>query len=161
MNTHNKAKSKVKVSKKAEKTPGKDKGGRPRKYNESELFSQKVDEYFIHCDNELKKDNEGKTYYFKPYTITGLCVYLNICRDTLSEYAKDERFSDTIKKAKDKVENYIEENSLIGKLNPTVSIFNLKNNFGWKDSQEIKHSGLKPLEITVDSEDKKKKIDEL
>lgn len=28
------------------------------------------------------------------------------------------------------------------------------------NKQEIKHSGLKPLEITVDSEDKKKKIEE-
>lgn len=28
------------------------------------------------------------------------------------------------------------------------------------NKQEIKHSGIKPLEITVDSEDKKKKIDE-
>ena len=73
----------------------------------------------------------------KPYTITGLCLYLDICRDTLIEYEKREEFIDTIKRAKNKVENYVEENSLMGKLNPTVSIFNLKNNFGWKDKQEI------------------------
>lgn len=104
----------------------KNKGGRPKKYSELELFQKKTDEYFKMCDEKEK-----------PYTITGLCLYLDICRDTLIEYEKREEFIDTIKRAKNKVENYVEENSLMGKLNPTVSIFNLKNNFGWKDKTEI------------------------
>src|SRR5574344_655238 len=104
----------------------KNKGGRPKKYSELELFQKKTDEYFKMCDEKEK-----------PYTITGLCLYLDICRDTLIEYEKREGFIDTIKRAKNKVENYVEENSLMGKLNPTVSIFNLKNNFGWKDKTEI------------------------
>lgn len=107
-------------------TKPKNKGGRPKKYSELELFQKKTDEYFKMCDEKEK-----------PYTITGLCLYLDICRDTLIEYEKREEFIDTIKRAKNKVENYVEENSLLGKLNPTVSIFNLKNNFGWKDKQEI------------------------
>ena len=107
-------------------TKAKNKGGRPKKYSELELFQKKTDEYFKMCDEKEK-----------PYTITGLCLYLDICRDTLIEYEKREEFTDTIKRAKNKVENYVEENSLMGKLNPTVSIFNLKNNFGWKDKTEI------------------------
>ena len=48
---------------------------------------------------------------------------------------KKEEFSDTIKKAKLKVENYLEKH-LITDSSTTGIIFNLKNNFGWKDKQE-------------------------
>ena len=36
---------------------------------------------------------------------------------------------------------------MLGKANATFSIFNLKNNYGWKDKteQEIDHKGLKIL----------------
>ena len=103
--------------------------GRPRKYTESEIMQKKINNYFEECD----KNNE-------PYTITGLCLVLDICRDTLLEYTKNEEFSDTIKKAKLKVENYLEKH-LITDNSTTGIIFNLKNNFGWKDKQELEHSG--------------------
>ena len=99
-------------------------GGRPKAYTEVEIMQQKIDKYF----NECKKKQE-------PYTITGLCIALDICRDTLSEYMKNDEFSDTIKKAKLKVENYLEKH-LITDSSTTGIIFNLKNNFGWKDKQE-------------------------
>ena len=100
------------------------KKGRPKKYNDVETMEEKINKYFKEC--ELKQE---------PYTITGLCLALNICRDTLSEYMKNEEFSDTIKKAKLKVENYLEKH-LITDSSTTGIIFNLKNNFGWKDKQE-------------------------
>lgn len=105
------------------------KGGRPKKYTEVEIMQQKINKYFEECN----KDNE-------PYTVTGLCLALNICRDTLAEYAKKEEFSDTIKKAKLKVENYLERH-LITDNSTTGIIFNLKNNFGWTDKQQLEHSG--------------------
>ena len=99
-------------------------GGRPKAYTKVKTMQQKIDEYFNECD----KNKE-------PYTITGLCIALDICRDTLSEYMKNDEFSDTIKKAKLKVENYLEKH-LITDSSTTGIIFNLKNNFGWKDKQE-------------------------
>lgn len=105
------------------------KGGRPKKYTEVEIMQQKIDKYFEGCN----KNNE-------PYTVTGLCLALDICRDTLAEYAKKEEFSDTIKKAKLKVENYLERH-LITDSSTTGIIFNLKNNFGWTDKQQLEHSG--------------------
>lgn len=105
------------------------KAGRPKKYTEVKLMQQKIEKYF----NECEKKNE-------PYTITGLCLALDICRDTLLEYAKSEEFSDTIKKAKLKVENYLEKH-LITDSSTTGIIFNLKNNFGWTDKQQLEHSG--------------------
>ena len=105
------------------------KGGRPKKYTELEKMQQKINKYFEDCN----KNNE-------PYTVTGLCLALDICRDTLLEYSKDEKFSDTIKKAKLKVENYLERH-LITDSSTTGIIFNLKNNFGWTDKQQLEHSG--------------------
>lgn len=103
--------------------------GRPKAYTEAEIMKQKIDKYFQECEQK----NE-------PYTITGICIALDICRDTLCEYAKKDEFSDTIKKAKLKVENYLEKH-LITDSSTTGIIFNLKNNFGWSDKQQIEHSG--------------------
>lgn len=103
--------------------------GRPKAYTEVEVMKQKIDKYFNDCDRNKE-----------PYTVTGLCLALDICRDTLSEYMKKDEFSDTIKKAKLKVENYLEKR-LINDNSTTGIIFNLKNNFGWKDKQEVEHSG--------------------
>lgn len=100
------------------------KKGRPKKYKDVEVMKEKIDEYFKECEQKQE-----------PYTITGLCIALDICRDTLCEYAKKEEFSDTIKKAKLRVENYLEKH-LITDNGTTGIIFNLKNNFGWRDKQE-------------------------
>lgn len=105
------------------------KAGRPKKYTEVELMRQKIEGYFKECEEK-----------HEPYTVTGLCLALDICRDTLLEYAKSEEFSDTIKKAKLKVENYLEKH-LITDSSTTGIIFNLKNNFGWTDKQQLEHSG--------------------
>ena len=105
------------------------KAGRPKKYTEAELMQRKIDAYFKKCDNE-----------HDPYTVTGLCLALDITRETLSQYLKNSEFSDTIKKAKLKVENYLEKR-LITDTSTTGIIFNLKNNFGWTDKQQLEHSG--------------------
>lgn len=103
--------------------------GRPPKYKTREELQRRIDEYFKECNQKQE-----------PYTITGLCIALDICRDTLSEYLKNDDFSDTIKKAKIKVENYLEKR-LINDSSTTGIIFNLKNNFNWSDKQQIEHSG--------------------
>jgi hypothetical protein len=78
----------------------------------------------------------------KPYTITGLAVFLGTSRQTLINYQdKDGQFFDTIKGAKDRIENFWEK-ELLG-AHATGPIFNLKNNYEWKDKteQEVKHGG--------------------
>ena len=83
-----------------------------------------IDEYFRECDT----NNE-------PYTVTGLALALDMTREGLIHYANKDGFTDTIKKAKQRVEAYIEK-KMYGN-NVTGLIFNLKNNFGWVDRQEI------------------------
>lgn len=105
------------------------KKGRPKAYTDVEIMQQKIEEYFKECD----KNKE-------PYTITGLALALDLDRKSINNYAKDSEFFPTIKKAKLKVENYLEKR-LINDSSATGIIFNLKNNYGWSDKQEIQHSG--------------------
>lgn len=105
------------------------KAGRPKKYTEVELMQQKIDRYFKKCDNE-----------HEPYTITGLALALDLDRKSINNYAKDSEFFPTIKKAKLRVENYLEKR-LITSSSATGIIFNLKNNYDWTDKQQVEHSG--------------------
>jgi len=107
----------------------KNKVGRPLKFPSPEDMQEKIDEYFYECD-----DNQI------PYTITGLAMALDCDRVTILDYAKKPEFSSTIKKAKIKVERGLELMLIQGRT-PAGVIFNLKNNFGWKDKQEIDWKG--------------------
>ena len=117
----------------------KNKGGRPKKYSKTEELQNSIDKYFKDCD---KKE--------KPYTMSGLAYALDMDRKTLLNYSKDEEFFPTIKKAKQKVEQQLEENALIGKGNSTFTIFNLKNNFEWKDNVEVKTNAIEDLTTLAD-----------
>lgn len=99
---------------------------RPKLYNSPDEIEPIIKKYFADCD---KKE--------KPYTMSGLAYALDMDRRSLLNYSKDDKFFPTIKKARDKVEQQLEENALYGKGNPTFTIFNLKNNFGWQDKSEV------------------------
>jgi len=99
---------------------------RPKLYSSVEDMKKIIDDYFEMCDEKEK-----------PYTMSGLAYALDMDRKSLLNYSKDEQFFPTIKKAKQKVERQLEENALMGKANSTFTIFNLKNNYGWKDNIEV------------------------
>lgn len=111
---------------------------RPVKYKTVEELQVKIDEYFNKCDKE-----------FRPYTITGLALALNMTREGLVHYEKKEGFTDTIKRAKLKCEVYAEEQLFIGR-NATGVIFNLKNNYGWVDKQEVDNTIKAQVDNKVD-----------
>lgn len=98
-----------------------------QKYKDEKELEKLINEYFEDCDAKEK-----------PYTMSGLAYSMNIDRTTLINYGKKEKFSTLIKNAKDRVQKQMEENALMGKYNATFTIFSLKNNYGWKDQQEIK-----------------------
>ena len=109
--------------------------GRPLKFNSVEELEEKIEAYFIECDT--KED---------PYTITGLALALDTTRRTLIDYENKDEYSHTIKKAKQKCENYAEKYLFNGK-NTAGVIFNMKNNYGWvdKSSQELTGADGKDL----------------
>lgn len=71
-----------------------------------------------------------------PITVTGLARACGMTREGLCFYEKKDAFTDTIKQAKMLCEEFAEQ-SLYTMRNPAGAIFNLKNNWGWKDKQEI------------------------
>ena len=109
------------------------------KYKSQEELQAGIDKYFEECDKENK-----------PYTMSGLAYALDIDRTTLIRYGDRESFAALIKKAKQKVEKQLEENALTGKGNPTFTIFNLKNNYGWVDKQEQEITETKRYNIVND-----------
>lgn len=136
-------------------------GGRPLLFKDATELQAKIDAYFAECDphlidttewvesrdskGKLNKDENGLNFLIEvhhkvitpqiPYSVTGLALALGTNRETLINYEEREEFFDTIKKAKLKIENYLEL-QLQG-TSPTGTIFNLKNNYGWKDKTEI------------------------
>ena len=95
--------------------------GGPRKIQTGEEFEERAEAYFTDC----QKKGE-------PLTITGLCLGLGFSsRDTLREYMKRPEFSDTVKRAKLRVEHDYELALREGK-NAAGAIFALKN-FNWSD----------------------------
>ena len=118
----------------------KNKGGRPLKFKTVEEMKEKIDAYFEECIESGR-----------PFTITGLALALDTTRDLLLDYQEKDEYSDTIKKAKLRCENYAEEFLFKGK-NVVGSIFNLKNNYKrWDDKQIIENKNnndnLSPEEL--------------
>lgn len=118
-------------------------GGRPLTFKTVEELKSVIDEYFDFCDSRIKEihTKEGDVIAIThpaPYTMSGLARRLDISRDTLVNYSNRELFSDTIKEARDRVQEDI-ETRLMETSNQSGAIFNLKNNFGWKDKREVEH----------------------
>lgn len=122
--------------------------GRPPKYKTPEEMQIIIDKYFWAC--EIRKlfidgmeglytpeELEQATAITKDIhpTISGLAYTLGMSRQALCDYEVKEKFLDTVKTAKQRVEMYLEQ-KLFGH-NVTGPIFNLKNNFGWKDKTEV------------------------
>lgn len=120
----------------------KEKRGRPKLFKSKIDLEKKIDEYFNICD--LKEE---------PYTVTGLALMLDIDRKTLNNYSKNEEYFPTIKKAKLKIENDLEKRLLTANGVTTGVIFNLKNNYGWKDK-------IDNINVSTSYEDYMKKVED-
>lgn len=119
--------------------------GRPLKFKDIEGLQKEINKYFDDCDNRQRKEvtKNGDVIYVpapRPYTVTGLALALETNRETLINYENRDEFFDTIKNAKLKCENFAEESLWTEKIAAGV-IFNLKNNYGWKDKVEVENYG--------------------
>ena len=131
----------------------KDVGGRPPKYATVEELAPRINRYFNSISyDEVVSNEEGvpaldrdgeqitKVVYVSPPSILGMCLFIGLSRETLLEYTNRAGFSDTIKEAKAKVEQYLGD-QLSRTTQVAGIIFNLKNNFGWKDVQIVEQTG--------------------
>lgn len=99
--------------------------GRPLKFETPDILEEKINEYFKQCEEKGLKP-----------LITELALHLDTTRETLCDYKEKDEYSDSIKKAKLRCQVALERNLVEGKVNPTGTIFNLKNNYGWRDKNE-------------------------
>lgn len=121
--------------------------GRPPKYETPEEMERIVDLYFLACKSRnvekpeivlagLSDEDLQVVEWIDDVrpTVTGLAYTLGLSRQSLCNYEAKDEFLDTIKRAKQRIERALEQN-LYGQA-VTGTIFNLKNNFGWKDKTE-------------------------
>ena len=111
--------------------------GRPKAFKSVKEVEEKINAYFNYCEEKEK-----------PYTMSGLAYYLGIDRKTLLNYSKNEEYFHTIKKARDKVQMQLEE-CLYRLGNNSGVIFNLKNNFDWKDKIEQTNDSLSEINKNI------------
>lgn len=72
---------------------------------------------------------KGQVFEKKPYSSQRYSEWAE-------KFKENDEISETIKKIDGIFETRVVVGGLKGKLNPTMSIFNLKNNYGWKDKNE-------------------------
>ncbi len=107
--------------------------GQPPKIKSPKEMQKKMEAYFQQCDADKK-----------PYTVPGLALGLGLAtRQSLLDYSdRDPGYLDAVKKAKLRIEAQRNSMMIEGKGNVIGAIFDLKNNFGWKDKQEHELSGV-------------------
>ena len=115
--------------------------GKPKKYPTVKLLKDAVDKYF--------EENQ------EVVSLAGLCCELDLTYEGLSEYGRRPAYSAIVKNAKQRVERWVNEQGMLGKINPTMAIINLKANFKWNDK-----AGEQQQE-KEDSDDMLKKLAEI
>lgn len=121
--------------------------GRPPCFDSPEAMNAEIEDYFVSLLAPTFDENgvqNGLRWVRKP-TIGGLAIHLGVSRDTIWRYSKSDRFSDSIKRAKDIIANFTEEMLIEGK-NPVGAINTLVNlHVGWvADEKTIKVEPVMP-----------------
>jgi len=136
-------------------------GIRP-KFNNPDDMQAGIYQYFEDCRKNREADDKGWGELKDLVTedrypnVTGLGLVLDLTREGLINYEQKDEFADTVKRAKQRIESFTVQRLFMN--NPTGSIFNLKNNFGWKDKTEVESSGVVQNKIVmeiVDAKDQK------
>lgn len=133
--------------------------GKPKTFKTVKELQAAIDKYFDLCDSRVVKyfDKAKQTVIEIPkpipYTTEGLCEVLGCSRQTLLNYEKHpgyEEFFDTVMRARLKIQKNKVERALDGDSNPNFSMFDLKNNHGYKDKRELETSGPDggPIQVT-------------
>lgn len=125
--------------------------GRSKIWKNVKDLQKDIDAYFDWCDanpvkmlhnSQLNADKTAPLEYdaARPYTIEGLCGFLECNRSTLLNYEKEEEYEEffhTIENAKNKIQQSKVERGLLGTAPASTTIFDLKNNHGYKDKTEV------------------------
>lgn len=112
--------------------------GRPTKYT----YEYCLKEILLFKERLFNDGGENGMKYFTWHDLVKDRPY---SRQRISEwrekYKDKAKLSDTLKKIDEELENRLFKLALVNKVNPTMAIFSLKNNFGWKDKTETELTG--------------------
>lgn len=137
--------------------------GRKPFFSSAKQMQKKIDEYFESCagepfliDGEPYVDKHGEVVLVgaHPPTVTGLALALGFeSRQSLIDYREKDEFTDTITRAKMRVEEYCEQR-LFDRDGQRGAEFSLKYNFRWaeeRDEDEGEESGVVMLAPVMDN----------
>ncbi len=138
--------------------------GRPKKFKTAKDLEKHINRYFNSISRTITvreryatgdKDQWGRDVYewrdvyndhgdpvrtreyVVPPTLSGLCLYLGISRQAWNGYCNDPEFLDTTTRARARCELYLEDQLISRTSNVQGLIFNLQNNYGWKERKEL------------------------
>ncbi len=131
--------------------------GRPPKWTDVNALQSAIDKYFEDCKGHPYVDENGDILYGRdglpvivdaePPTVTGLALALGfISRQGLLEYQGRKEFSDTISRAKARVEKYAERR-LYDRDGARGAEFSLKYNFKWAQEEQEKQAAAQGVVI--------------
>lgn len=121
-------------------------GGRPSKYD-PKYIQEMID--FFKRDYTMRKNGKSEACDFP--SIARFAVNIDVANSTIYEWAnKHPEFSVALKKCQEMQEDIIVNNSLKGSYNGAFAQFLLKNNFGYRDKQEVDQT---IQEIKIDTQD--------
>ena len=128
--------------------------GAPRSYMPEEL-EEKIKEYYEYCyyfkvEQAVASGAVIKVKKPRVTTMEGLYDFLDICKDTWSNYGQEKEYSDLIKKTTQKIRNRKIDAMMNGEGNTTALIFELKAREGWVDKQTVQHEGEVKITLNLD-----------
>lgn len=125
--------------------------GRPRKYKTKKSLETAIEGYFNSIsrtvpvlgrgDRPVRNDAGEEMYateYLRPPTVSGMCLFLGIERSTWQNYCDRKlhpEFAEVTEIAKGRIEAYLEE-ELVTRDKVQGIMFNLQNNYGWKQKPD-------------------------
>ena len=140
--------------------------GRPRIYNSVEDFEEAINSYFDKVEEENKASLEKNGKLCRSPNIAALCSHMGLLKSVFYEYAKrkdsnDNVYSNSVKMASQRLELFKLENASLGMIREITTIFDLKNNHGYVDKQEVittqTDDRLTPEQVKERLEEMKKK----
>lgn len=124
------------------------KHGRDYKYTPDEIW-EGAQEYFVWIiDNPIEAQqnvgtkNVNDVKFKRPFTLRGVCLYLDISRDTYCDYRKINDFVEVIRKIDDIIYDQKFEGAVIGLFNANI----IARDLGLKDKSDIT-SDDKPIAL--------------
>lgn len=113
--------------------------------DDADALAERIDQYHRYCfDNDIKPD------------MVGMALAVGVSRKTLWAWEngvdsdKPQAVRNTLKKARTINEYLMSQMMQTGKINPVSGIFLLKNNFEYKDQQDVVITPNNPLEGNAD-----------